>query len=83
MKRMNELEFCDQLSDKEQRNYTGIIDFNEGSTIYYKNGYVHREDGPAWYFTRTEFKEYWIYGIKTTKEGMELYSSLLKLKGLL
>ena|ERR1700691_3109733 len=29
------------------KNYTGIVEYDEGTIIYYLNGKCHREDGPA------------------------------------
>jgi hypothetical protein len=47
------------LSTKEQKNFTGIVKWNNDNIEYFKNGKWHREDGPAmiwqsggksWYF---------------------------------
>ena len=33
---------------KKPENYSGIVQFVNGTKIWYKNGKTHREDGPAW-----------------------------------
>jgi hypothetical protein len=40
------LEFWD-LSYEERKNFTGIVKTDSGSISYFKNGFLHREDGPA------------------------------------
>jgi hypothetical protein len=103
MKRITELDFYN-LSTKEQKNFTGIVKWNNGDIEYYKNGKWHREDGPAIiYFDGYQEwclegklhnlngpaiiysdgrEEYWINGKQITKEAVELYADLLKLKKL-
>jgi len=66
----------------EMKNFTGIIKWDVNSQTYYQNSLYHRIDGPAVEHSDGQ-ASYWINGIKTTKEGQELYYSLLKLKGLL
>jgi hypothetical protein len=34
-----------------------IVEFNDGSREYYKDGYLHREDGPA--IERSDYGQYW------------------------
>lgn len=57
--------------------YIGYSGFVE----YLQDGKLHRIDGPAFEYP-DGYIEYWIYGIRTTKEGQELYHSLMKLKRL-
>jgi len=78
MKEITNNEFWD-LTDEERKKFTGIV--NYGSQSYYQNGKLHRIDGPAFEYP-DGYIEYWIYGIRTTKEGQELYHSLMKLKRL-
>jgi len=54
----------------------------DGTQHYYQNGKRHRIDGPS-IINPNGHIGYFIHGIQTTKEGMELYVSLMKLKGLL
>ena len=70
------------LSLEEQGNFTGIIKYHGGSRCYYYNDMWHRIDGPAIIEPDGDV-EYWIHGTKTTKEGQELYHSLMRLKGLI
>jgi len=55
--------------------------WNNGIQYYMQHDKLHRIDGPAIIGT-SKSPQYYINGIQTTKEGMELYVSLLKLKGL-
>jgi len=68
--------------DEKRRELVGIVKWNDGSQIYYQNGKWHRTDGPA-IIRFDNSVEYWIHGTKTTKEGQELYYSMMKLKGLI
>jgi len=54
--------------------------WNSGTKFYYQNGKLHRIDGPARIWP--DGVEYYINGVETTKEGQELYHSLIKLKSL-
>jgi hypothetical protein len=50
-------------------NETAVVHSDGKKTIYYKNGMVHREDGPAiTYNDGKQFEEYWLNGQKVTKE---------------
>jgi len=104
MKTITWQEYWD-LSDEETENFTGILKKEDGTIQYFKNGSLHREDGPAlifhdgyeYYYQNDELHrldgpadihpdgscEYYIHNIKTSKEGLELYVSLLKLKSLI
>lgn len=45
--------------------YTGIAEFDEAKvTIYFKNGFEHRLDGPAYYYSDNEYREWWINGLR-------------------
>jgi len=51
--------------------------YSEGDrTVHYKNGALHREDGPAVVYHEkggTRVDEYWLDGKRVTKEEMESY----------
>jgi hypothetical protein len=47
------------LSFKERDSYTGIIKWDNGDVCYYKNGFLHREDGPA--VTNTQGYKSWYF----------------------
>ena len=46
MKTITITEF-DKLPEEEQRNFTGIVKWRDGTITYLENGKWHREDGPA------------------------------------
>ena len=52
-----------KVSDEEEipKNYTGIVEYTNGSKEWYLNGNYHRTDGPAVEYS-TGFKEWWING---------------------
>ena len=50
-----------ELSCEEQDNFTGIINSKDGSQVYYQNGNLHREDGPAVEYS-DGYVGYWING---------------------
>jgi hypothetical protein len=62
-------------------NFTGIARLPSGSTYWYSEGYLHREDGPAieypyggkWYLNGKEY----------TQEQHAFYVDLLKLKSII
>jgi len=57
--------------DDIPQGYTGIIEWQYGSKGWYKNGKLHREDGPAW--TRVSgFNEWWL-------DGKPIWNSTCKL----
>ena len=64
------------------------VEWNDGSSFWYKRGKLHRLDGPAIHYTATGFKEYWIEAKKYSAEefskltGIEVppeYTNYLKL----
>ena len=71
-----------ELSEEDANKFTGIVRYSNTEVVYFENGKWHRIDGPAHVMT-DDVCSYWIHDVKTTKEGMELYFSLLKLKSLL
>ena len=81
MKTITQGDFWELLSAKEQKNFTGIVDWGNGLQLYYQNGKAHRIDGPA-YIGPNGQVSYWIDGERVSKEAQELYYSLMKLKGL-
>lgn len=57
---------------------TQFYSYSEGDrTVHYKNGALHREDGPAVVYhghdDNTRPDEYWLEGKRVTKEEMEAY----------
>ncbi len=50
-----------KLNEYIPDNYTGIIESEDGSKVWLKNGKKHREDGPAIEFMNGN-KEWWIKG---------------------
>jgi hypothetical protein len=81
MKTITELEFWN-LSMKERDNFTGIIKWENDSISYLKNGFLHREDGPA--YIDHDCREYWFNGtyIKS-KEAFEFLRDLYKFKNII
>jgi hypothetical protein len=75
-----------KMSIEKQKNFTGILKWDNGTIEYLKNGIYHREDGPAFIRSDGE-KEYWIHGeyIKNCKsdETFFLLIDLYKLKKIL
>lgn len=47
-------------------NYTGIVEFDGSIIVYFKNGYQHRLDGPAYYYPYNGYREWWINGLQYT-----------------
>ncbi len=45
----------------KQGNNVEIVEYSDGSKEWYKDGKLHREDGPACEYTNG-IKEYWING---------------------
>jgi len=96
-----------KLPIEERENFTGIIEWRDGTLYYMLNGKHHNEEGPAiiwlngmkcWYINGKRHRingpaieyvginkpdKYYINDIETTKEGMELYYMLMKLKELI
>jgi hypothetical protein len=74
------------MSIEKQKNFTGIIKWENGTIEYLKNGFLHRENGPAFIRSAGE-KEYWINGkhIKNcnSDETFFLLIDLYKLKKIL
>jgi hypothetical protein len=52
-----------ELSHKEQSSFTGVIEPTKFVKSYYKNGLLHREDGPAVIDTQYHI-EVWYYNNK-------------------
>lgn len=50
------------------KNYTGIVEWENGDKYWYKNGLHHREDGPA-IIGISGFKAWWIDGKKHRTDG--------------
>ena len=42
-------------------NYTGIIEWEDGDVSCYKNGSLHKEDGPA-YISKNGYQQWWLDG---------------------
>jgi hypothetical protein len=57
-----------KLSTEEQDSFTGIIYWGYGTIEYYKNGLLHREDGPA-VITNKDYKEWWNEGLLHNLNG--------------
>src|ERR1700691_131013 len=49
-------------------NYTGIIEYPNGSIYYYLNGIIHREDGPAIIFSHGRL-DYYLNGKWHREDG--------------
>lgn len=48
---------------------------DEDKVVHYKNGALHREDGPAVFYHRGgKENEYWLEGRRATKEEVELFA---------
>ncbi len=55
--------------------YTGMVEFPSGTKFWFKNGKLHREDGPA--IIRDDGNvEYWIDDKPITKEAQEMFGWL-------
>lgn len=54
--------------DKLPDDFTGKAEDSEGTIRYYKNGKLHREDGPALITADGKIKEHWLEGVFTLKE---------------
>jgi len=51
-----------KLSEKISDKYIGIVEWEDGDIGWYKNGYVHREDGPA-YIEANGIEEWYLQGV--------------------
>ena len=49
-----------KYSNEIPKDYTGIVEFEDGEKIWFKNGKLHREDGPANLFK--DGLERWLLG---------------------
>jgi hypothetical protein len=61
------------------RNFTGIAEHSDGSldlydivAIYWKNGLIHREDGPAVIYMEYWLRGWWLNGAPMTKQNWEI-----------
>ena len=70
------------LPREKKKTFTGCVNWPGDVKIYYYNGKCHRENGPAieWPSTHEQYNEYYIHDVKTSKEGMDLYSTSQKLE---
>lgn len=50
------------------KNFTGILEYHDGSKYWYKNRKFHREDGPAVEHL-DGYKEWWIEGSRHRTDG--------------
>jgi len=50
------------------KNFTGVVEYPNGSKIWYKEGDYHREDGPAVEFL-SGYKEWYINGFRHREDG--------------
>ena len=41
--------------------YTGIVEYENGSKSWYKHGKYHQENGPAW-ISNNGYKQWWLNG---------------------
>jgi hypothetical protein len=57
--------------------FTGKLEYADGSKTWLRNGKVHRTDGPAYEFADGDV-EYYINGEKTTKLGLKIFNKLFK-----
>ena len=62
-------------------NFTGIVEYSNGTKTWWVNAKRHRIDGPAieYYSGR---KEWWVDDIRHTEEQCKLLHSIMKLKGI-
>ena len=63
------------------KDYTGIIEWPNGTKFWCFNYKLHRVDGPAVEWV-SGGKEYWINGKKVSKEAQEVLYAMYKLKGI-
>lgn len=59
-------------------NFTGELSYDNNINIHYKNGIVHRDDGPAIYFHNKEY--YVLNGKRINCSSDEDFKKLIKLK---
>jgi hypothetical protein len=69
------------LSFEEQSNFTGTIKWYDGTIACYKHSLKHCIDGPSVIYPDGT-KKYYITGIQTTKEAIDLLRDLCKIKGI-
>ncbi len=62
------------------KNYTGIVEFPYRTKCWYKDGKIHREDGPAIEWTNGE-KEWWFEGKEYFRINLKDYVVLDHCKG--
>ena len=60
----------------------GKVIYNNGDVAWWKNGKLHREDGPA-VIRFDEYKSWWINGQFINCKSQEEFERLLKLKAFL
>lgn len=73
-----------EMSLVDRMSFEGAVEYND-ATVYRKNGYMHRVDGPAVIPKDLRYKEeFWLDGrklerreflVKTTKLGKALYGN--------
>ena len=69
-------------TNEQPTNFTGIIEWSNGTKQWLVNGKLHRLDGPA--IEHYSGSKYWyIDNIKCAKEQHKLLHSIMKLKGLI
>ena len=69
-------------TDSIPYNFTGIVDWYNGTKIWMINGKLHREDGPA--VEREDGRKYWYIDNKEVTELQhKLLCDMMKLKGMI
>ena len=65
-------------------NFTGIVEYHEGTREWYVNDRPHRLDGPAVDLngTRGHIKGWFIHDVECSEEQHTLLVDIMKLKGL-
>ena len=62
----------DSRNERVPRNYTGIVEFLFGTKVWFKEGKIHREDGPAKELAGGH-KEWWIDDIELFEQAQILF----------
>ena len=67
---------------KEHPNFTGCLIDKDNYIVWYKNGKMHREDGPAWEYANGS-KAWWLNDVRYTEQDWKIAMRKITLERIL